>query len=115
MTAIDWNACVATALSRLQQDRSAFPAVRYMEIIDDVAAGKGSADDLARRHGTPDMVSTALDHVTIAVHGGPAVPRIEEGGWYAREGDRFAVAPDFAHAWRDARRVQTQFQALQAI
>ncbi len=82
MTNAVWKNRVDTALHRLQQDRWTAPAIRYMEIIDDIAAGKGSAADIARRHGSRDMVANALSRLTQALHGDSSVPSLDQGGWY---------------------------------
>ncbi len=110
-----WKNHVNTALTRLQEDRWTAPAVRYMEIIDDVAAGRGSAADIARRHGSPDLVTSALGRITAVVHGDGSVPSLDQGGWYESDGERYRVSPEFAAEWQAARSVQTRLQALQAI
>ena len=115
MTKAVWKDRVDTALTRLQQDRWTAPAVRYMEIIDEVAEGKASAADIARRAGSPDLVANALSRITVALHGEEAVPRLEEGGWYESDGERYRVAPDFAQEWIAARSAQRHLQALQSI
>lgn len=115
MTNPVWKDRVDTALTRLQQDRWTAPAVRYMEIIDDVAAGAGSAADIARRAGSPDLVAGALSRITVALHGDEAAPRLDQGGWYESDGERYRVAPDFAQEWIAARSAQRHLQALQAI
>ncbi len=115
MTNVVWKNRVDTALTRLQQDRWTAPAVRYMEIIDDIAAGKGSAADIARRHGSRDMVANALSRLTQALHGNNAVPSLDQGGWYESDGERYRVAPDFAQEWLAARSAQRNLQALQAM
>ena len=115
MTDVIWKDRVEAALAKLQQDRWTAPAVRYTEIIDDVAAGNGSAADIARRHGSSEMVETAIGRVTAAMHGDDAPARLEEGGWFETDGERYRVAPDFAAHWQAARSAQRQFQALQAI
>ena len=115
MTEAVWKSRVDTALTRLQQDRWTTSAVRYLEIIDDVAAGKDSAADIARRAGSPDLVASALSRITVALHGDGASPRIDQGGWYEDDGERYRVAPDFAQEWIAARSAQRQLQALQSI
>ena len=115
MTTAIWKTRVDTALTRLQQDRWTAPAVRYLEIIDDVAAGRGSAADIARRAGSPDMVEKALGHVTLALLGDEAAPGLDEGGWYESDGERYRVAPDFAQEWLAARDAQRRMQARQAF
>ena len=115
MTEAIWKQHVDAALTSLQKDRWTVPAVRYLEIIDDVAAGRGSADDIARRHGSPDLVSSALDRITSAVHGDRLAPRLDQGGWYESDGGSYRVSPEFAAAWQAARCAQTRYQALQAI
>ena len=115
MTKAVWKIRVDTALTRLEQDRWTAPAVRYMEIIDEVAEGKGSAADIARRAGSPDLVASALNRITVALHGEDAAPRLEEGGWYESDGERYRVAPDFAQEWIAARNAQRHLQALQSI
>ena len=115
MINVGWKDRVEAALAKLQQDRWTAPAIRYTEIIDDVAAGNGSATDIARRHGSPEMVANALGRITAAVHGANAPARLDEGGWYEQDGERYRVAPDFAAHWQAARSAQRQIQALQAI
>lgn len=115
MTNVVWKDRVDAALARLQQERWTAPAVRYTEIIDDVAAGNGSAADIARRHGSSEMVASAIGRVTAAMHGDDAPSRIEEGGWVETDGENYHVAPDFAEHWQAARSAQRQIQALQAI
>ena len=115
MTEPVWKHRVDTALTRLQQDRWTAPAVRYMEIIDDVAEGRGSAADIARRAGSPDLVAGALSRVTVALHGEEAAPRLDQGGWYESDGERYRVAPDFAQEWIAARSAQRHLQALQSL
>ena len=115
MTNVVWKDRVEAALAKLQQERWTAPAVRYTEIIDDVAAGNGSAADIARRHGSSEMVAKAIGRVTAAMHGDPVPVRLEEGGWFERDGERYRVAPDFAEHWQAARNAQRQIQALQAI
>lgn len=115
MTNAVWKIRVDTALTRLQQDRWTAPAVRYMEIVDEVAAGRGSAADIARRAGSPDMVTKALDRVTLALLGDESAPRLDEGGWYESDGERYRVAPDFAAEWLTARDAQRRLQARQAV
>lgn len=115
MTNAIWKDRVEAALTRLRHDRWTAPAVRYMEIIDDVAAGAGSAADIARRAGSPDMVASALDCVTVALHGDEAPPKLDQGGWYESDGERYRVAPDFAAEWFAARNAQRHLQALQAM
>ena len=115
MTDVVWKDRVDTALSRLQQDRWTAPAVRYMEIIDELAEGRGSAADIARRAGSPDLVTRALQSVTTALHGDEAAPRLDDGAWYESDGERYRVAPAFAQEWLAARHAQRHFQALQSI
>ncbi len=115
MTQPAWKDRVDLALMRLQQDRWTAPAVRYLEIIDDVAEGRGMASDIARRAGSPDLVSTALNRVTAALHGEDATPKLDEGGWYESDGERYRVAPDFAQEWIAARSAQRHLQAIQSI
>ena len=115
MSNVVWKDRVEAALARLQQDRWTAPAVRYTEIIDDVAAGNGSAADIARRHGSSEMVASAIGRVTAAMHGHEVPPRLEDGGWCETDGEHYHVAPDFAAHWRAARTAQRQIQALQAI
>ena len=115
MTNPVWKIRVDIALTRLQEDRWTAPAVRYMEIIDEVAAGRGSAADIARRAGSPDMVEKALGRVTQALLGDDAAPGLDQGGWYEVEGERYRVAPDFAEVWIAARDAQRRMQARQAI
>ena len=66
MPADIWKDRVDTALSRLQQDRWTAPAVRYLEIIDEVAEGKASAAEIARRAGSADLVTSALNRITVS-------------------------------------------------
>ena len=115
MTTENWKTRVDTALTRLQQDRWTAPAVRYLEIIDDVAAGRGTAADIARRAGSPDMVEKALGHVTQALLGDETAPRLDQGGWYESDGEHYRVAPDFAQEWMAARDAQRRIQARQAF
>jgi hypothetical protein len=115
MTNADWKIRVDTALTRLQEDRWTAPAVRYMEIIDEVAAGRGSAADIARRAGSSDMVAQALGRVTFALLGDGVAPRLDQGGWYESDGERYRVAPDFAQEWLAARDAQRRMQARQAV
>ena len=111
MTNAVWKDRVDTALVRLQKDRWTAPAVRYMEIVDDVAAGRGSAADIARRAGSPDMVDRALGHVTLALLGDEAPHALDQGGWYESDGERYRVAPDFAVEWIAARDAQRRMEA----
>jgi hypothetical protein len=115
MTNADWKIRVDTALMRLQEDRWTAPSVRYMEIIDEMAAGRGSAADIARRAGSPDMVAQALGRVTQAMLGEEAAPGLDQGGWYESDGERYRVAPDFAQEWLAARDAQRRMQARQAV
>ncbi|RYC32813.1 hypothetical protein D3273_06955 [Lichenibacterium minor] len=115
MTNAVWKIRVDTALTRLQRDRWTAPAVRYMEIIDEVAAGRGSAADIARRAGSPDLVAQALGRVTQALLGDEAAPRLDQGGWYESDGERYRVAPDFAAEWLAARDAQRRMQARQSV
>lgn len=115
MTNAVWKTRVDAAITRLQQDRWTAPAVRYMEIIDDVAADRGSAAEIARRAGSHDLVAGALSRVTAALHGDDASPKLEQGGWYEIDGERYRVAPDFAAEWFAARDAQRHLQALQSM
>lgn len=115
MTQTGWKDRVDTALTRLQQERWTAPAVRYLEIIDEVAEGRGTAADIARRAGSPDLVSMALSRVTVELHGEESPPKLDQGGWYESDGERYRVAPDFAQEWIAARSAQRHFQALQSI
>ncbi len=115
MPADIWKDRVDTALSRLQQDRWTAPAVRYLEIIDEVAEGKASAAEIARRAGSADLVTSALNRITVALHGEDAAPGLDAGGWYQVEGEGYRVAPDFAQQWLAARAAQRHLQALQAF
>ncbi len=115
MTDAVWKARVDTAMAHLQQDRWTSPAIRYMEIIDDIAAGRGSAAEIARRHGSPELVTGALGHVTTALHGEAPAPTIEQGGWYENDGEHYRVSPAFAAEWTAARSAQARLQALQAM
>ena len=129
MTNAVWKDRVDTALVRLQKDRWTAPAVRYMEIVDDVAAGRGSAADIARRAGSPDMVEKALGRVTSALLGDEAPPRLDsqhldpprldpprldQGGWYESDGGGYRGAPDFAEVWIAARDAQRRLEARQS-
>ena len=114
MTNAVWKDRVDTALMRLRKDRWTAPAVRYMEIVDDVAAGRGSAADIARRAGSHDMVDRALGHVTLALLGDEAAPRLDQGGWYESDGERYRVAPDFAEVWIAARDAERRLEARQS-
>ncbi len=115
MTKAVWKDRVDTALTRLEQDRWTVPAVRYLEIIDEMAEGRSSAADIARRAGSHDLVTTALNRVTLALHGDDAAPALDQGGWYEIDGERYRVAPDFAQEWIAARNAQRHFQALQSF
>lgn len=119
MTNAVWKDRVDTALVRLQRERWTAPAVRYMEIVDEVAAGRGSAADIARRAGSPAMVEQALGSVTLALLGDGAPPRLDpprldQGGWYENDGERYRVAPDFAAEWLAARDAQRRLEARQS-
>ena len=105
MTNAVWKDRVDTALTRLRKDRWTAPAVRYMEIVDDVAAGRGSA---------ADMVEKALGRVTLALLGDEAAPRLDQGGWYESDGERYRVSPDFAEVWIAARDAQRRMEARQS-
>lgn len=115
MTKAVWKDRVDNALTRLEQDRWTAPAVRYLEIIDEMAEGRSSAAEIARRAGSPDLVTTALNRVTVALHGEDAAPALDQGGWYEIDGERYCVAPDFAQEWIAARSAQRHFQALQSL
>lgn len=77
----------------------------YLEVIDDVVAGELDASQIEKRHGSRDVIVSALSHVTRKVHGigSGSVPALEDGGWYARLGNHHVVHPAFRHAWRSAR------------
>ena len=51
----------------------------HCEIIDDVIIGKLTAAEIAEKHGTHDLVMTALDHLTTAIQGGYRVRPLTEG------------------------------------
>ena len=110
-----WKTRVDTALSRLDRDRWTAPAVPDMEIVEPVASGRRPPPPIARRAGSPDLVAKALDRVTRALLGDDAAPRLDEGGWYENDGERYRVAPDFAAEWLTARDAQRRMQARQAI
>lgn len=99
MPPFDWNKRVEDALTRIDQDEWTFPASTYLAIIDDVVVGRKSAGEIASTHGTADLVSTALSHLTMAIHGSGDVPSLDQGGWYERRGHKYKVAPGFAVAW----------------
>ena len=57
----------------------------------------------------------ARRHSTAGVPGDGSVPRLDQGGWYESDGERYRVSPEFAAEWQAARSAQTRLQALQAI
>ncbi len=74
---------------------------QYLGVIDDIVAGELVTNELVARHGSHDVVISALAHVTRAIHGigSGSVPRLENGGWYARLGQFHQVHPAFRRAW----------------
>lgn len=99
----DWNGRAAAALARIREDRWAFPAAKYLDMIDDIVDGGQDAATLAEQHGSADLVATALSHVTRAVHGAGPVPVLVAGGWYERRDGQYVVGPGFAAGWKSAR------------
>jgi hypothetical protein len=99
MPTVDWRKRVDDALLRIEQDKWTFYASKYLWIIDDIVVGRKTADEIATTHGSADLVSTALSHVTAAVHGSGDVPPLTQGGWYERQGHKYKVAPEFSSAW----------------
>jgi len=75
----------------------------YLDVIDDVVAGELKAPVIEDKHGSHDVLISALAHVTMTVQGQGSVLPLAEGGWYQRVGDTYTVAPGFAAAWRAAR------------
>jgi len=80
---------------------------KYLDVIDDVVGGDLSAVAIRTRHRDPDLIVSALSHVTRTVHGAGRgnVPPIAQGGWRdpQRHGGFYRVAPGFAAAWKAAR------------
>lgn len=69
MHSIDWNSRVIHVLDRIHEDRWAYPASKYLNIVDDVVAGELNAEQIRHRHGSMDIVMSALSHVTMAIFG----------------------------------------------
>jgi hypothetical protein len=99
---MDWNEkankALVLALARNQ---------KYLAVIDDVVAGHLKATVIEAKHGSHDLIISALAHVTRVVHGigsGDVSP-ISAGGWRdpQRDGGFYKVAPQFAAAWWLAR------------
>jgi hypothetical protein len=101
----DWKGQVVDALAHLVKAGRKLSPAEYREIIDDVVIGTLTAAEIAEKHGTHDLVMTALGHVTTAIQGGGAVRPLAEGGWYVFKGHHqpYAVAPGFTAAWKEAR------------
>jgi len=105
MTA-DWTDRIGRVIELAEQTNP-----KYLAVIDDVVAGDLSATAIKAKHGSQDLIISALAHVTRTVHGigrGNVRP-ISEGGWRdpQRHGGFYQVAPGFAIAWKSARRNQT--------
>jgi hypothetical protein len=97
----DWAEKVKRVIDRAEDEK-------YLEVIDDVVAGHLSAVAIKAKYRDPDLVISALSHVTRTVHGigRGNVPPISEGGWRdpQRHNGFYKVAPGFAAAWKSVRR-----------
>jgi hypothetical protein len=103
----DWAAEVRNAITNLEvdADRVLEPA-KALAVIDDVVTGKFTAAKLATIHGIPQQwIRTTIGQVTRALGRGPRPWLLGAGAWCAFQGlERpYAVAPDFAAAWKQAR------------
>jgi len=100
--ATDWAAKVKQVID-LAEDKNP----KYLDVVDDVVAGSLSAVAIKAKYGDPDLIISALAHVTRTVHGigRGNVPPISEGGWRdpQRHDGFYQVAPGFAAAWKSAR------------
>lgn len=101
----DWPKLVQRAMERLEKGGRVYPAASSLIVIDDVVEGLGPTAIAQKNHFKPDLIQTALGHVTTAVHGPGSVPSLADGGWYERKGDSYVVAEGFASAWKDSRAV----------
>ena len=92
--------------SRLTVGKRGYSAKQMLMCIDDIVAGYGH-EQLVKKypHGL-DFVVTTLSHGTMSIHKHGSVPPLAAGGWYERMGDKYVVAPGFAHAWRDVRNLR---------
>jgi hypothetical protein len=99
---MNWNVAVKNAID-LALERNA----KYLAVIDDVVGGNLKASVIEAKHGSHDLIISALAHVTRTVHGigSGDVPPVSAGGW--REPERqdgyYKVAPEFSTAWWVAR------------
>ncbi|MBK5959050.1 hypothetical protein CCR97_12640 [Rhodoplanes elegans] len=97
---MDWISAVETVIETANQRNP-----QYVDVIDDIVAGRLHAGAIEAKYGSKDLVVSALSHVTRAVHGigSGAVRPLADGGWYERDGDRYEVAPGLRDAWWAAR------------
>jgi hypothetical protein len=99
---MNWKTEVEKAIEAAKEKNK-----RYLDVIDDVVGAHLQASVIRSKHGSSDLVLSALAHVTRSVHGIGigSVPPISEGGWREpKEKDGYyVVAPAFAEAWWSVR------------
>jgi hypothetical protein len=100
--AMDWAAKVKQVIDLAEHKNP-----KYLDVVDDVVAGVLDAVAIKAKYDDPDLIISALAHVTRTVHGigSGNVPPILEGGWRdpQRHDGFYRVAPGFAAAWKSAR------------
>ena len=105
----DWTNAADDTFSYMNERKRTFSARAMLHLVDDLCI-KGSATqtDLISLHGTPDFIATTLGHVTTAVHGKGAVPKV--GGWYTTSLNphTYHVHAGFAEAWKKKRRLSSR-------
>lgn len=98
---MNWSKHVDAAMAELEKDGRVYKAADLLSVLDDVVAGISLSAIMANRGFKKDLISTALSHVTTAIHGSGDVPPLAEGGWYRSHGSAlpYEVAPGFRVAW----------------
>lgn len=103
---IDWGDAADDAYSHLRERKRVYSFEKMALLIDDLALRETvTQDELLKVHSSTDFLDTAIGHVTTAIHGAGAVPKI--GGWYRTTSNphTYHIEPAFAAAWRAKRRL----------
>jgi hypothetical protein len=95
---VDWLKRADAAIANLNKGGRAYPVASVLAVIDDIVSGLKPVEIVQKRNVKSGRITTALGHVTTAVHGRGPVPSLAEGGWYER--GTYAVARGFAAAWK---------------
>jgi hypothetical protein len=106
-TISSWDDAAADAFTHLNERKRNYPKKTMLSFLDElVMKGSATQAEMVEKHGPLDLIATTLGHVTTAIHGPGAVPKV--GGWYSTtlSPHTYHVDPGFVAAWKAKRRLK---------